>query len=123
MPKLSRGTPSPCLNRLLGILRGLVELAAIVRVAERVRAACILRNTIVINGTTSVIFREELFDFPISLLGADAKLKIFLRNGIPVLKDLLALIPRRVSSLSRLTLYTIMTARRLQIVAKNNPSR
>lgn len=100
-----------------------MELAAIVRVAERVRATCILRNTIVINGTPSVIFREELFDFPISLLGADAKLEIFLRNGIPVLKDVLALIPRRVSSLSRLTLYTIMTARRLQVVAKNNPSR
>ena len=111
------------MNRLLDILQELVELATIVRVAERVGAACILRNTIMINGTPSVIFREELFDFPISLLRADAKLEIFLGNGIPVLKDELALIPRRVSSLSRLTLYTIMTAKRLQIVAKNNPSR
>ena len=92
-------------------------------IAERVRAACILRNTIVINGTSSVIFREELFDFPISLLRADTEFEIFLGNGIPILEDVLALIPRKVSFPPKLTLYTIMTARRLQIVAKNKPSR
>ena len=75
-----------------------------------------------IDGTSSVIFREELFDFPISLFRADTEFEIFFGNGVPILGDPLALIPRKLSPLPRFTLYTIMTARRLQIVAKNNPS-
>ena len=98
-----------------------IKLAAIVRVAERIRAACILGNTVMIDGTPSVILREELFDFPISLFGADTEFKIFFGNGVPILSNTLALIPRELS-LPGFTLYTIMTARRLQIVAKNNPS-
>ena len=99
-----------------------IRLAAIMRVAQRIRAACILRNSVMIDGTSSVIFREELFDFPISLFRADTEFEIFFGNGVPVLGDTLALIPRKLSPPLRLTLYTIMTARRLQIVAKNNPS-
>ena len=75
-----------------------------------------------IDGTPSVIFGEELFDFPIPLFRADTEFEIFFGNGVPILRDTLALIPRKLSHLPRFTLYTIMTARRLQIVAKNNPS-
>lgn len=70
------------------ILQGLVELAAIVRVAERVSAACIFRDAVVINCTPSFIFREELFHFPISLLRADTEFKVLLSDGIPVLENM-----------------------------------
>ena len=106
---------------LQSTLKQPIKLAAIVRVAERICAACILRNTVMIDGTPSVIFREELFDFPISLFGADTEFEIFFGNGVPILSNTLALIPRGLC-LPIVTLYTIMTARRLQIVAKNNPS-
>lgn len=33
----------------------------------------------------SLVFRQELFDFPIVLLGADRKLKVFLRDRVPIL--------------------------------------
>lgn len=55
------------------------------RLAERVRAACVLGSTVVIDGSPSVIFRKELFDFPIALLRSDAEFEIFLGNGVPVL--------------------------------------
>ena len=58
----------------------ITKSTAIIGIAQRVRAACILRKTIVIDGAPSVIFVEEVFDLPISLLCADAKLEIFLRN-------------------------------------------
>lgn len=73
-------------------------LAAIVRIAERVCAACILRSAVVIDSTPSVIFRKELLDFPVALLRTNAKFKIFLRNGIPVLEDTSAVVPRKISS-------------------------
>ena len=63
------------------------------RIAERVCAAGILRSTIVIDGTPSVIFMEELFDLPVPLLRADAEFEIFFRNGVPILGDMLAEIP------------------------------
>lgn len=67
-------------------LRRFFGLAAIVRIAEGVRATCILRSAVVIDGSPSVIFRKELLDFPIALLRADAEFKIFLGNGVPVLE-------------------------------------
>lgn len=50
-----------------------------------VHATCIFRSAFVIDGTSAVIFMKRLFDFPISLFGANAELKILFGDGIPVL--------------------------------------
>ena len=77
--------------------KNITKSAAIIGIAQRVRAAGIFRKTIVIDGTTSVIFVKELFDLPIPLLRADAEFKIFFRNGIPILEAMLTTILDKVS--------------------------
>jgi hypothetical protein len=41
---------------------------------------------ILVDSRSAVIFREELFDFPVVLLGADGEFEIFAGNGVPVLR-------------------------------------
>lgn len=87
-----------------------------------VHTAGVLGVAVVVDGASAVVFGEELLDFPIALFGADAEFEVFAGDGVPVLEAQLA----RFQDLRcswRLTLYTIMTARRLHIVAKNRPSR
>jgi hypothetical protein len=38
-----------------------------------------------VQGVSAVFFREELFDFPVILLGTDGEFEIFAGDGIPVL--------------------------------------
>ena len=58
---------------------------AVYRVAV-ICAACILGVRVLIHRSATVVLGQELlFDFPIALFGADAKLEIFLGDGIPVL--------------------------------------
>jgi hypothetical protein len=96
-----------------------VRVAAIVRLL--VQRGCVLG--LLVDGTTLVVFRKEFLDFPVVLLDADGEFEIFAGNRVPVLfLDWLA-DARLLISVGRLTLYTIMTARRLQMVAKKRPSR
>lgn len=76
-----------------------------------------------VDGLTTIFVRQQFFDFPVIGLGADAKLEILLGDGIPILKQIVSqsLAGMR-TSFGVYTLYTIMTASRLQIVATNNPS-
>jgi hypothetical protein len=75
-----------------------------------------------IYGTAFVVLGQQLLDLPIMLLDTDRKLEIFTSDRIPVLLKELAVL-ERLQSNGRPTLYTIMTASRLQIVAKKSPSR
>lgn len=50
-----------------------------------VHAACIFRSTLMAYSSSTVIFGEQLFDFPIPLFGANTKLKILFGDRIPVL--------------------------------------
>ncbi len=83
--------------------------------------AVVLRAAVVVHGASTLFLWQKLFDFPIALLDAHAELEIFFRDRIPVLDGCQSIhIEKRVVAL---TLYTIMTANKLQMVAKNRPSR
>lgn len=88
-----------------------------------VHTAGVLGVAVVVDGASAVVFGEELLDFPVALFGADAEFEVFAGDGVPVLEAQLARFQENLKCLWGLTLYTIMTARRLHIVAKNRPSR
>ena len=74
-------------------------------------------------GVAMVVLGEEFFDFPVVLLGANGEFKIFSSDGIPILQQLSKPLTNMEGRRTKQTLYIIMTARRLQIVAKNKPSK
>lgn len=51
-------------------------------------AACVFRVRILIHGSATVVFGQELFlEFPVALLGADAELEIFPGDRVPILDE------------------------------------
>lgn len=77
-----------------------------------------------VHGGTAVLFGEQLLDLPVVHTGADREFKVFFGDGVPVLQHVLMIKLYFLSkSVGKHTLYTIITPRRLQTVAKNRPSR
>lgn len=74
-----------------------------------------------VDGAATFLFGQKLLDFPDILLRADAEFEIFLCDRVPVLKSMSDGFINPLTDF--LTLYTIITPRRLQIVAKKSPSK
>ena len=91
------------------------------RGSQVIHTTCVFRITVLVYSSSLIIFGKELFDFPIPLLCTDAKFKIFFGDGIPILQEGE---PEVIwGKFDQPTLYTIMTASKLHIVAKKSPSR
>lgn len=50
-------------------------------------AGVVLGSSVVVHGVSTIVIREEILDFPVALLGAHAKFKIFLGDRVPVLRS------------------------------------
>lgn len=102
-------------------------MAVIGRHALMIHAPGILRVCIsVVSCLAAIFIRKEFLNLPGVGLNSDGKLEIFFRNVVPELDRGACQRYCRVQCSGRNieihTLYTIMTAKRLQNVAKKRPS-
>jgi hypothetical protein len=86
-----------------------------------VHAARILGVIVGVDCSAALFLRQVLLNLPGIWLDADGELQIFLGNRVPELEKVSKTNPTNVEH--ELALYIIMTARRLQNVAKKSPSK
>lgn len=85
-------------------------------------AAGLAIGVVGVHGGSAVLLGQQLLNLPVVHPCPDGELEVLAGDGVPVLHSNVSN-SRQAGQASSHTLYTIMTPKRLQIVAKKRPSR